>query len=204
MTDGFINQGHTEPFRRYQPTTNAVLASGWSHDYWICKPSFLDFMYVASRLARSGFNLYASHSGNVASLVYNITERLDQIPPPSNVQTSFSDISASLFDDEETSNVVFAISDPRRSARHDEYIYAHTKILAIRSEYFKNSNYLFLVETLRCSGLITCSVFSSPFKDILSVTSVHELDLGVKDLSDATESELEDEDLTDVCVYPSA
>jgi hypothetical protein len=95
--------------------------------------------------------------------------------------TTLPDIAASIFDDEETSNVVFAISDPRRSTRHDEYIYAHTKILAIRSDYFK-------------------SIFSTKIKDVY-IASIHESDLGVKEFSDVSESEIED-DFTDGTLTP--
>ena len=86
----------------------------------------------------SSFSIIRDPCVDVAILAYTIIER-SEIFPPTRTTSSFPDVIASLFDDEETSNVVFAISDPRRSTRHDEYIYAHTKILAIRSEYFKTS-----------------------------------------------------------------
>jgi len=165
MRLGLMNQSHTEPFRRYQPTQYTFPASGWSHDYWISKSGILD---------------YNRNSDDVASLVYNITERSEELPP-TRAMTTLPDIAASIFDDEETSNVVFAISDPRRSTRHDEYIYAHTKILAIRSDYFK-------------------SIFSTKIKDVY-MASIHESDLGVKEFSDVSESEIED-DLTDGTLTP--
>jgi len=46
----------------------------------------------------------------------------------------FESMMADLFDDEESSTVVFIMSNPRRHSDHEEYIYAHTKILSNRAE----------------------------------------------------------------------
>lgn len=48
--------------------------------------------------------------------------------------------------------------------------------------------------------LIWCPVFASKVKDILG-SSIHESDLGVKEFSDISESELEEEDMTDVRTF---
>lgn len=163
MTLGNLTWCYTEPLRRYRPTQYALPAIGWSTN-WFSKSVVFDF-------------LDRDPCEDMALINYTIIEQSDAIPPTRAI-TSFPNVAASLFDDEETSNVVFAISDPRHSTRHDDYIYAHTKILASRADYFK-------------------TMFSSPFKEVLRVTSIHELDLGVKDFGDTSESDLEDESLTD-------
>lgn len=154
-----MNQNHTEPFRRYQPTQYTFPASGWSHDYWISKSGILDYKYGVSR-SNTARHLpdFSRNSEDIASLVYNITERSEEIPQ-TRPTISLPDVSASLFDDEETSNVVFAISDPRRSTRHDDFIYAHTKILSIRSEYFKSSEW-----AMRASYILLTTLSSFRFQ----------------------------------------
>lgn len=54
----------------------------------------------------------------------------------------FASVIAELFDDKRTSDVIFVITSPRRHAMKNGYIYAHTKIMAAQSEYFKTSTYL--------------------------------------------------------------
>lgn len=126
------------------------------------------------------------------------------------VHNAFSSITASLFDDEETSNVVFIVSEPPPGTRpsefyskatksvvglsrsgsgvspedgvrgggpgggtgsgrtsrasrvrgaREEYIYAHTKVLSARSEYFRNSEHISLLY-LNCGH---CVVMFTPF-----------------------------------------
>jgi len=50
---------------------------------------------------------------------------------------SFANIITDLFDDPDVSNVVFTISNPHRNSEVKKYIYAHTKILATHSDYFR-------------------------------------------------------------------
>jgi len=169
------------------------------------------------------------------------------------VHNAFSSITASLFDDEETSNVVFIISEPPPGTRasdfytrvaknvaglprnrdgvspedgarggpgggngsgrnsrtsrvrgaREEYIYAHTKVLSARSEYFRNSKPPFptLTPCLLCgyAHLSLSPVFAnkSAFNEVLNVTSIEE-DLGSMPMGPGgLGSEITDEDFDD-------
>lgn len=161
---------------------------------------------------------------------------------------AFSSITASLFDDEETSNVVFIISEPPPGTRtsefyskstrntlglsrngpspedavrggapgavpgsgrnsrasrirgtREEYIYAHTKVLSARSEYFRNSK-LFFFHNHRVVVFIHRSlVFAnkSAFNEVLNVSSIEE-DLGSMPMGPGgLGTEITDEDFDD-------
>ena len=168
------------------------------------------------------------------------------------VHNAFSSITASLFDDEETSNVVFIISEPppgtrssefySRSAKNtlglsrnangtspddsargggpgavpgsgrnsrasrvrgarEEYIYAHTKVLSARSEYFRNSTLsVFAFRCVHRTFMLTSrTVFAnkSAFNEVLNVTSIEE-DLGSMPMGPGgLGSEITDEDFDD-------
>ena len=170
------------------------------------------------------------------------------------MHNAFSSITASLFDDEETSNVVFIVSEPPPGTRpsefyskaaknvvglsrsgsgvspedgvrgggpgggtgsgrtsrasrvrgaREEYIYAHTKVLSARSEYFRNSEYFPAKPTLRslCGYVHTLlpPVFAnkSAFNEVLNVTSIEE-DLGSMPMGPGgLGSEITDEDFDD-------
>ena len=167
------------------------------------------------------------------------------------MHNTFSSITASLFDDEETSNVVFIISEPPPGTRSselyskptknslglsrngngaspedaargggpgvvpasgrnsrasrvrgtkEEYIYAHTKVLGARSEYFKNSMLsLFILLPLGGYTHILSPVFASKsvFNEVLNVTSIEE-DLGSMPMGPGRlGSEITDEDFDD-------
>lgn len=168
------------------PVTLAYTINERSEEPWPSSPRSHSITSSTSSL----HSIYSPHPTNPFLSTSPQFQNLSQYHLNPFVHSTFSSITASLFDDEETSNVVFIISEPPPGTRSselypkptknplglsrngsgaspedaargagpgvapgsgrnsrasrvrgtkEEYIYAHTKVLSARSEYFKNS-----------------------------------------------------------------
>lgn len=167
--------------------------------YWVT--DWCDASQLGSSLSNpSHFGVSrAANPSTPAPDVYTATwsiERklpLETIPE---VMTSEAKIIASLFNDKPTSDVVFVIHNPRKNSGLEERIYAHTKVLSAKCEYFETSkcccpNMLQVV-------LTHISVFQSDFAEGTSTTSGCDApdgaDLGAQELIYFADSDYEAEE----------
>ena len=153
----------------------------------------------AHSISSSTSSIHSIHSPHPTNPFLSTSPHfMNPSPPLSNpfMHNAFSSITASLFDDEETSNIVFIITEPPPGTRpsefyskaaksaaglprngvspedggtgsgrtsrtsrvrgaREEYIYAHTKVLSARSEYFGNSRHIFPFD--HRAGVLTSS-----------------------------------------------
>ncbi|KAF9784514.1 hypothetical protein BJ322DRAFT_850843 [Thelephora terrestris] len=256
MVVGSSESNHTEGFRKYQPGPYVNAATGWSREYWLPKSVVLSKSASSPVTLAYTINERSEESWPSSPRTHSITSSTSSIhsihsPHPTNpflstspyfantsptlanpfVHNAFSSITASLFDDEETSNIVFIISEPPPGTRpsefysrstkntlgfsrngrgaspddsalgggtgaipasgrnsrasrirggREEYIYAHTKVLSARSEYFRNM-----------------FANKSAFNEVLNVTSIEE-DLGSMPMGPGRlGSEITDDDFDD-------
>lgn len=77
--------------------------------------------------------------------VYKVKWSIEANPPTTPVRhiawSSDSDVVMDLFNDESASNVVFVIGSHEEGSEPEQLIYAHTKVLCARSNYFKKSKH---------------------------------------------------------------
>lgn len=110
--------------------SNAWITPGWIRREHIAETNLMGGLWVPSL------------AGHEVTISWTIKTIIKEKPISSMPVPSFANVIADLFNDVDASNVVFILHNPGRFSQVERYIHAHTKILAMESNYFKTSAHM--------------------------------------------------------------